>query len=172
MSSLLGFAVDISRKRGMLLLSSAPGSLAGPTGSSGSESVTPGGVRIQPPRGRRGRQRLRGSAAQFRLDRGLGVEGARAPSRQRRLSSRPAEQAPVRRCCPGPFPYHRVSIRLRLAVSGTAERAGTLSQRGASGRDTTPARGPGGRGYHDLHRSWYLRLANAPIGRGSDTGIR
>jgi len=37
------FVVDIAAIRGMLLLSPAPGSLAGPTGSSGSEQRHGGG---------------------------------------------------------------------------------------------------------------------------------
>src|SRR5579859_3141109 len=103
---MLTFVVDIDAIRGMLLLSPAPGSLAGPTGSSGSEQCH-GGGRPHPAAPRptwHGKKGLTEPAAQIRLDRGLGVERARAPSRQRRPSPLPAGRTPVRRRCPGPFP--------------------------------------------------------------------
>src|SRR5689334_22914472 len=44
-----------------------------------------------------------GLAAFIRLDGGLGLERARAPSRQRGPSPWPTGRTPVRRRCPGPF---------------------------------------------------------------------
>src|SRR5436189_5153580 len=100
-----GLTVDIARIRGKLLISPAQGSLAGRHADQ---------VRAMPWQGRPqpaapgpgvAQDGHEGLAAFIRLDGGLGLERARAPSRQRGPSPWPTGRTPVRRRCPGPFLY-------------------------------------------------------------------
>ena len=121
-----GSAVDIARIRGKLLISPAPGSLAGPAGSSGSGYVMAGVPAASRPWARRGiRTGRKGPPRSSGWTGGLGLERARAPSRQRGPGSWPTGRPPVRRCRPGPFlagdPPRRLSeskIALRARIRG------------------------------------------------------
>src|ERR1019366_9190350 len=94
------------------------GSLAGPAGLSGSGDVMLEGASIQQPSWQG--VAPKGAAAAFiRMDGGLGLERARAPSRQRRPSPLPTGWTPVRRRCPGPFPLPR-SLHPQQAQGGRA----------------------------------------------------
>jgi len=138
-----GSAVDITRIRGMLLRSPAPGPLAGPTGSSGSEQCH-GEGRQHPAAALEADvvcEGLREPAALIRLDRGLGVERARAPSRQRRPNPWPAGRTSVRRRCPGPFlpgpPGWHYSPAGSLVPRGTRFAAGGHGSPSARGNAST-----------------------------------
>ena len=142
-----GPAVDIARMRGKLLISPAPGSLAGPAGSSGSGYVMAGVPAASRPWARRGiRTGRKGPPRSSGWTGGLGLERARAPSRQRGPGSWPTGRPPVRRCCPGPFlsgdPSRRLpgsKIALRARIRGMIRyvrgaRPGGGEQRTAPGR--------------------------------------
>ena len=86
----------------------------------------------------------RGPAALIRLDRGLGVERARAPSRQRRPNPLPAGRTPVRRRRPGPFPFPEAAGRSRLPVPEAAGRS-RLPVPEVAGRSRLPVPGAAGR---------------------------
>ena len=179
--------VDIAGIRGKLLISPAPGSLAGPASSPGSGYVMAGGARSQPPLSRAWRQNgQEGPAALIRLDGGLGLERARASSRQRGPSPWPTGRPPVRRRCPGPFPFAEKRGKPRRARrgSGTNPRAGSLfaeNQCSAGGNWRQVAGGGSIRGNRgqpveaSARISWpalsvtkHRLLTNTAIGRGRD----
>ena len=98
------WTVDIALIGGKLLISPAPGSPAGPAGSSGSGYVMTGAPAASRPWARRGTRTGRKSTPRLSgWTGGLGLERARAPSRQRGSGSWPTGRPPVRRRCPGPF---------------------------------------------------------------------
>lgn len=98
-----------------------------------------GGVRIQPlPRPTWHRRRAEGPAAQIRLDRGLGVERARAPSRQRRPSPLPTGRLRSEGAA-------RVLFLFRLTPVGTIGPAGSFVLGGIRSAGGDQVRRPGTR---------------------------